>query len=62
MLALLELAMQTKESLILHSAVKMETNALSTIAILKEVAKKLQSLSQLIALLKPQDVMVMLFV
>jgi hypothetical protein len=39
----------------------METNALSTIVILKRDAKNFQSLFLLIVLLKPQDVMVMLF-
>jgi hypothetical protein len=38
----------------------METNALSTIVMLKKDAKNLQSLSLLIVQLKPQDVMVML--
>jgi hypothetical protein len=53
--------MLKKESLTLQLTAKMETNALSTIAMLKRDAKNLQSLSLLIAQQKPQDVTVMLF-
>jgi hypothetical protein len=55
-----ELAMQTRESSILQSTVKMETNVLSTIAILKRVANTLQNSCPSIVLLKPLDVLVML--
>jgi hypothetical protein len=52
--------MQQKESSTPLSIVKMETNALSTIVMLKKDAKNFQSLSPLIVQLKPQDVQVML--
>jgi len=60
MLALSEPAMQLKESLILQSTVKMETNALSTIAIPPKDANTLLNSSLLIAQVNPQDALVML--
>jgi hypothetical protein len=52
--------MLKKESLILQLTAKMETNALSTIAMLKKDVNTLQSSFLLIVQLKPQDVTVML--
>jgi hypothetical protein len=58
--ALLDLAMQLEELLILQLIVKMETNAQLTTVMLKKVANTLQSLSLQIVQVKLQDVMEML--